>query len=208
MRASVDRQPLPSHEHSRFLPATTSRLLVKREGHSLLRSAAIPKPLVLVDTREQQPLPLFANHRNWIAGERRAALKTGDYSVEGMEALLSLERKSLPDLVDCTITSRTRFLTGCSRLAKFRWKAILIEASYEDLKRGWDTEEIQSEVHPNAVCGLLDAIEAKFGIPILLTSRHQNLATERAASWLSKHFTYWWLEQHGYGRTLIDADKL
>ena len=34
------------------------------------------------------------------------------------------------------------------------------------------------------------------------------LATERAASWLSKHFTYWWLEKHGYGRVLIDSDGL
>jgi hypothetical protein len=94
------------------------------------------------------------------------------------------------------------------RLAKFRWKAILIEASYEDIKRGWDFDEIQSGVHPNSVCGLLDAIEAKFGIPVLLISRHRELAAERAASWLSKHFTYWWLEQNGYGRTLIDTDRL
>jgi hypothetical protein len=36
----------------------------------------------------------------------------------------------------------------------------------------------------------------------------EELATERAASWLSKHFTYWWLEQNGYGRILIDTDKL
>jgi ERCC4-type nuclease len=181
---------------------------VKRDDHSLLRSAGIPKPVVLVDTREQQPLPLFAKHRNWIAGERRVALKTGDYSIEGMESLLALERKNLADLVDCTVTSRARFLSCCSRLARFRWKAILIEASYEDIKRGWDTDEIQSDVHPNSVCGLLDAIKAKFGIPILLTSRHRELATERAASWLSKHFTYWWLEQNGYGRTLIDIDRL
>jgi hypothetical protein len=88
------------------------------------------------------------------------------------------------------------------------WKAIVIEASYEDFKRGWDTDKIQSEVHPNSVCGLLDAIEAKFGIPILLTSRHRELATARAASWLSKHLTYWWLEQNEYERILIDADKL
>jgi ERCC4-type nuclease len=193
---------------SSFLPATASRLLVKRDGRSLLRSAGIPKPVVLVDTREQQPLPLFANHRNWIAGERRATLKTADYSIEGMENLLGLERKTLADLVDCTVTSRERFLRCCSRLASFRWKAILIEASYEDIKLGWDTDEIQSDVHPNAVCGLLDAVEAKFDIPILLTSRHRRLATERAASWLSKHFTYWWLEQNGYGRMLIDTDKL
>lgn len=193
---------------SRFLPATTSRLLVKRNGRSLLRSDGIPKPIVLVDTREQQPLPLLANHRNWIAGERRATLKTADYSIEGMETLIGLERKTLADLVDCTVTSRERFLCCCSRLSAFRWKAILVEASYEDIKSGWDREEIPSYVHPNVVCGLLDAIEAKFGIPILLTSRHRKLATERAASWLSKHFTYWWLEQNGYGRILIDTDGL
>jgi hypothetical protein len=86
-----------------FLPATRTRLLIKRDGRSLLRSAGIPKPVVLVDTREQQPLPLFANHRNWIAGERRATLKTADYSIEGMENLLGLERKSLADLVDCVL---------------------------------------------------------------------------------------------------------
>ena len=191
-----------------FFAATTSRLLVKRNGRSLIRSAAVPKPIVLVDTREQMPWPLSVNHRNWIAGERRIALKTGDYSIEGMENLLTLERKSLADLVDCTVTSRERFIACCSRMAVFRWKAILIEASYEDIKRGWDTDEIQSDVHPNSVCGLLDAIEAKFGIPVLLTSRHRELATERAASWLSKHFTYWWLEQNGHGQMLIDSDGL
>ena len=181
---------------------------MKRGGHSILRSAHVPKPVVLVDTREQQPLALCASHPNWIGGERRVALKTGDYTVEGMESLLALERKNLADLVACIITYRVRFLASCERLAKFRWKAILIEASYEDIKSGWDEFGIPSEVHPNAVCGTLDAIEAKLGIPIIYTSTHRQLATERAASWLSKHFTYWWLEQNGFGRVLVDSDKL
>jgi hypothetical protein len=67
---------------------------------------------------------------------------------------------------------------------------------------------IPSEVHPNAVCGTLDAIESKFGIPVIYTSTVKDLATERAASWLSKQFTYWWLEQQGHGRVLIDSDGL
>jgi hypothetical protein len=54
----------------------------------------------------------------------------------------------------------------------------------------------------------LDAIEAKFNMPIIHTSTHRELAVERAASWLSKYFTYWWLEQNGYGRLLVDSDKL
>jgi len=196
------------HEDPRFVSPSTSRLRVMRDGRNIIRSAGIPKPVVLVDTREQEPFPLYANHRNWIGGEKRVALKTGDYTVEGMESLLSLERKNLADLVACTVTYRQRFLAACSRLARFRWKAILIEATLEDLKGGFESFDIPSQVHPNAVCGTLDAIEAKFGIPIIYTSTVQDLATERAASWLSKHFTYWWLEQHGRGRVLIDSDRL
>jgi ERCC4-type nuclease len=191
-----------------YLPAGTSRLRVMRDGHNILRSAGIPKPVVLVDTREQQPFALHARHPNWIGGERRVALEAGDYSLEGMEGLLALERKSLADIVACTITYRQRFLSACARLAKLRWKAILIEATLEDLKGGFEQFDIPSEVHPNAVCGMLDAIEARLGIPVLYTSRAPALATERAASWLSKHFTYWWLEERGLGRVLIDADGL
>ena len=193
---------------ARFVAPTTSRLRVMRDGHNIIRSARIPKPVVLVDTREREPLPLLENHPNWIGGERRVALKTGDYTVEGMESLLCLERKSLADLVACTVTYRRRFLDVCDRLARFQWKAILVEATLEDIKGGFDVFEITSEVHPNAVCGLLDAIEAKFGISVIYTSTVQDLAAERAASWLSKHFTYWWLEQQGRGRVLIDSDGL
>lgn len=135
-----------------FVPPSTRRLCVIRRGHQVVRQWHIPKPVVLVDTREQMPWCLLDNHPNWIGGERRVALAAGDYSVEGMQAVLALERKSMPDA--------------------------------------------------------LDAIEAKFGIPVLYTSRVRDLAEERAASWLSKHFTYWKLEEHGHGRVLIDEDGL
>ena len=181
---------MPS-QSAHFVSAGTRRLLVKRNGSSIIRRAGVPKPLVIVDTREKQPLPLFANHPNWIGGERRQALKTGDYTVEEMERVLCLERKSLADLVACTVTYRERFLASCARLARFQWKAILIEATLEDIKGGFRQFDIPSEVHPNAVVGTLDAIEAKFGIPIIYTSTNRRLATERAASWLSKHFTCW-----------------
>jgi hypothetical protein len=101
-----------------------------------------------------------------------------------------------------------RFLVACCRLARLRWKAILVEAALEDIKGGFKSFDIPSDVHPNAVCGTLDAIEAKFGIPIIYSSSIQDLATELAASWLSKHFTYWWLEKEGHGKVLIDSDGL
>jgi hypothetical protein len=60
----------------------------------------------------------------------------------------------------------------------------------------------------------LDALEARFGIPVIYTSRYRPLAEEKAASWLSKHFTYWYLETNGFGRVLqeevsaYNADKV
>jgi len=204
---------MKAYEHminanDRFVGPSATRLRVVRKGHSIIRSESIPKPVVLVDTREKEPFPLYVNHPSWIGGERRETLKTGDYTLEGMESLLCLERKSLADLVACTVTYRRRFIASCSRLARFTWKAIIVEATFEDIKGGFEPFDIPSDVHPNSVCGTLDAIEAKFGIPIIYASTVQDLATERAASWLSKHFTYWWLEQHGLGRVLIDSDRL
>ncbi len=193
-----------------FAPPGTRRLCVMRDGHAVVREWRIPKPTVLVDTREQLPFDFVAAHPNWIGDQRLATLKTGDYSVEGMEDLLVLERKSLVDAIQSVITRRTAFIRSCERLAAFRWKAILIEATYEDMKSYYRDlgDDFQTDTHPNAVCGTYDAIEAKFGIPVLFTSRCRPLATERAASWLSKHFTYWWLEQNGHSRTLIDTDCL
>jgi ERCC4-type nuclease len=192
-----------------FVSPSKTRLRVMRDGLAMIRAWKIPKPVVLVDSREQMPLYLFEDHPNWFGGEQRVTLNAGDYSLEGMGDILSLERKSMADAICSTIAGRERFIRSCARLAKFRWKAILIEASYEDMKTPYHQfEDLQTEAHPNAVCGTLDAIEAKFGIPILYSSRNRDLASEKAASWLSKHFMYWWLEQNGHDRVLIDTDGL
>jgi hypothetical protein len=68
------------------LPVAPSqgRLLVKRAGHSI--TGQIPKPVVIVDTREKAPFA-FTGHTNWIGATVRRKLDAGDYSVEGMEAL-------------------------------------------------------------------------------------------------------------------------
>lgn len=147
----------------------------------------------------------LARFSNWIAGETIATLATGDYSIEGMETLVALERKSLPDLVGSLLRNRERFLRQMERMAPFRHRAIIIEASYEDIKTPY-TFTRAVEAHPNGVTGTLDAIEAKYSIPIIYTSRNRDLADEKAASWLSKVFTYWWLDNNGYGRVLQDGD--
>src|SRR5687768_6119526 len=111
MATGLYDESVVSVARSTYLAPPSGRLAVKRKGRSLLRSANVPKPIVLIDSCEQQPWPLHASHPNWIEGETRTRLKTGDYSIAGMESLIALERKSLADLVDCTVTSRQRFLS-------------------------------------------------------------------------------------------------
>lgn len=183
-----------------FVEPPASRLIVKRNGHSITRQ--IPKPVVLVDTREQSPFN-FSRFPNWIAEEKRQKLDAGDYTVEGMEDLLVLERKTLSDLITTLIQQRPRFFKLCEKMSRYRWRALLVQASYEDLKSPYDE---YTEAHPNAVSGTLDALEARYGIPVIYTSQYQELAEEKAASWLSKHFTYWHLETNGLGRVLQEGD--
>jgi ERCC4-type nuclease len=184
-----------------IVPPTASRLLVKRGGSSI--TGKIPKPVILIDTREQLPFS-FERFPNWIASERRETLSVADYSVEGMENLIALERKSLADLIGTLTQNRNRFFTMCEKMTNYKWRALIVEASYEDIKSPYASEF--TNAHPNGISGSLDALEAKFGIPIIYTSQHKPLAEERAASWLSKHFTYWHLEQNGMGRVLQEGD--
>lgn len=181
---------------------TKSRLIVLRDGSDITET--IPKPTVLIDTREQLPLN-FDKFNNWIGGSRTATLATGDYSIEGMEFLLCLERKSLNDVVTTLTHNRQRFIRQLERMKVMPYKAILIEASYEDVKSPYNFTE-DTVAHPNGVSGSLDAIELRYGIPVIYTSRNRALATEKAASWLSKAYTYWWLESKGMGRVLQEGD--
>jgi ERCC4-type nuclease len=183
-----------------FVPPPPRRLIVKRDGHSITRQ--IPKPIVLVDTREKSPFR-FNRFPNWIADGKRQKLDAGDYTVEGMEDLLILERKTLTDLITTLIRQRPRFFKLCEKMSQYRWRALLVQASYENVKSPYGE---YTRAHPNAISGTLDALEARYGIPVIYTSRYQDLAEEKAASWLSKHFTYWYLESNGLGRVLQEGD--
>jgi ERCC4-type nuclease len=183
------------------VPPTTSRLIVKRGGSAI--TGKVPKPVVIIDSREQKPFS-FARFKNWIADEQVGTLQTGDYSVVGMEHLICLERKSLGDLLSTLMHQRDRFWRECERMTKFKYRAILVEADYLTLKSNYTGE--YSQAHPNGVVGTLDALEAKYQIPVILTSVNKDLAEERAASWISKNFTYEWLESNNLGRVLQEGD--
>jgi DNA excision repair protein ERCC-4 len=128
----------------------------------MLRSDPIA---VIVDTREQEPYA-FTSER--IATVRRA-LAAGDYSLEGHETAVAVERKSLDDYVGSVIFDRERFLRELDVLAHYDVACVVVEATLEDIV----THRYRSGAHPNAVIGATMAIIVDYGVPVFFCSDRQ-----------------------------------
>src|ERR1700733_13721123 len=85
---------------------------------------------IIIDTREKTPLKFTGIETI------RAGLKTGDYSIEGFEDKITIERKSLADLIQSISRDRRRFEECIQRLLEYEAKALLIEATPMALQEG------------------------------------------------------------------------
>lgn len=130
-----------------------------------------PRPVILVDTREQTPL-LFTD----AVATETAGLVTGDYSCRGCTELVAIERKSLPDLVACVGVERERFMEQVSRLLAVPIRALVVEATWEALASG----AYCSQTNPRSVTGTVLSLVAR-GLPVLLVgdARGASEAVER-----------------------------
>lgn len=180
---------------------TKGKLIIRRGGRQT--TTLVPRPIVVVDTREQAPYT-FDGFRNWISGVEFRGLKTADYSVVGYEDVIAVERKSLADMVSSLMDGRARFLREMERLAEFRYKCICIEASRAQLKSPYRFAAAV-KAHPNGIVGSLDAIAARYGI-VIHYGDNRELTEEFVASYLSKAHAYEWLETNGHGRFLQEGD--
>ena len=80
------------------------------------------RPVIVVDSREQTPLPISRLETV------RAGLQSGDYSFQGGEDVFAVERKAIGDLVACCMgENRLRFEREMHRLRGFRFKRLLID---------------------------------------------------------------------------------
>ena len=165
-------------------------------------SITLPKPILLIDTREQEPYD-FAPFRRWFAGIERRLLRTGDFSIAGLEARIAVERKSIQDLFNsCSpCGSRQAFIHTCARLGKLEFSALVIEASLDDVLLGTEW----SGMHPNAVLGTLEAIAVRWGIhPYFAGS--SALAEELVACLLHKAYQLASLARRGLPRRFVAGD--
>jgi ERCC4-type nuclease len=119
----------------------------------------------IVDTREQEPLSFEPES---VAVIRRA-LPAGDYSIEGQEDSVAVERKSLADFVSTVIRGRERFHKELKRLADYESACIVVEADLADIIEG----KYVSGAHPNSVLGAAISIIVDFGIPVFFCGSRQ-----------------------------------
>lgn len=119
----------------------------------------------IVDTREQEPLS-FDPERVMVT---RRALPAGDYSIEGQEKAVAVERKSLADFVSTVIRGRERFHQELKRLADYEASCIVVEAELGDIIAG----KFPSGAHPNSVLGAAISIIVDFGIPVFFCGNRQ-----------------------------------
>lgn len=114
---------------------------------------------ILIDTREQRPWSLDPSR----FATSRATLRTGDYTIAGLEDRFVVERKSLGDFVGTVIGDWIRFRKELYRLAAFDFAVIVVEADTADVF----AHRYESEANPESVIGRANAIYLDHGVPVL-----------------------------------------
>lgn len=123
------------------------------------------KALVVIDTREQQP---YAFDPERVATVRRA-LPAGDYSLEGYEASVAAERKSLEDYVASVVRARARFTKELRALAEYDFACVVVEATLDDIL----AHRYRSGAHPSAVLGATLSIIVDHRVPVFFCGDRQ-----------------------------------
>ena len=120
---------------------------------------------IIIDTREQEPYSFDSR----LAVAVRRALPAGDYSVEGLEERVAVERKSLDDFVSTVIHGRSRFRDELRKLAGYRAACVVVEAGVVDVL----LHRYRGDAHPNAVLGNALSIILDYRVPVFFCGNRQ-----------------------------------
>ena len=112
--------------------------------------------VVLVqDTREQFGYSYHFSHLCVVD-----TLQTGDYSVAGLQDMVAVERKSLPDLLQSLTRGRERFEKELARARSFHRFWVIVETDPRTILRG-DFED-KSLADPRSIWESVMALSVRF----------------------------------------------
>lgn len=111
---------------------------------------------IIIDSREQRPY-CFPDLPVTVAG-----LKVGDYSLVGFEDRISIERKSLNDLLFSLTKGRERFQRELERGRALDYFALIVEATMSDITGGC----YRSKMSPEAAFQSLMTFSIRYRMPV------------------------------------------
>ena len=123
-RRTLITSPLDWFLSANPVPPPAIPVLAERGGTEL----RTPRPVLVVDTREQNPFD-FSRFQGWFNGIERRALKLGDYSIAGLEDLCVVERKGLSDLVRSFTVERKVFVAHLQQMAEYPHCLLVVSAA-------------------------------------------------------------------------------
>lgn len=120
---------------------------------------------IIIDTREQEPYAFACD-------SVRRKLGAGDYSVDGLEQLVAVERKSLADFTKTVLHDFPRFAAELDRLANMPHTCIVVEADLDRVLRGQAADVLRGAC-PDSVLGAAVHIQTRFSVPVLWCGSRQ-----------------------------------
>lgn len=136
---------------------------------------------IIIDTREQLPydfkLPKLEGITTVVG-----TLSEGDYSAAGFEGRVSVERKSINDMVGCLTSGRERFERELERLKGYEFSAVVIEASHHDFR----DHRYTSKMTPHSALQSIYAMMVRHKIPFIFAGDRNG--GQYATASLLRHF--------------------
>lgn len=141
---------------------------------------------IVIDSREQAPfffegLRMVKSRGGGIVQPSLmiSGLPAGDYSIDGLESEIAIERKSLSDLYGTLGKGRDRFKRELEKLSAMKFAAVVVEAEWFDIL---NTPPVQSTVPPQSIEGTILAFMADYPVQWVL-AQHR-----RHAEWITFQF--------------------
>jgi len=142
-------------------------------------------PAIIIDTREKDPFPLALLGAAVI----RRKLDTGDYSIDGLESRVCLERKSLDDFVGTFVMhmrarragNQSRWGREIERMKLIPRRVIVIEGTLEHIEAGL----YRAKVHKHQLFGYITRLEEHHGIDVRFIGVRPS-STKWAHGWLTE----------------------
>jgi len=124
---------------------------------------------IIRDTREQAGKGWIFRASANCSGMKKHKLDVGDYTIEGLEDKLVVERKTIGDLWNTLGTKKgyERFLREWDRAKNHRLKFLVIEASIKDIDAGYRW----SKVRPSLIHARLISLQVKHNIHVIFAGR-------------------------------------